>query len=145
MEQISAARDESADLLNARFYHGIVCFFLGELSSERALFEQCHELRQPAVRQSLAKVVPEDSYSVMLGYSAVALGCLGNFERAMHLADDGLNEARRLQHFYTLGFSLLFKCWVSAIVNAPNEIPRHADEMFNLGNEHGFPFGQDGH
>jgi class 3 adenylate cyclase/predicted ATPase len=139
MEQISTARDEPADLLNARFYHGIVCFFLGELSSARALFEQCHELRQPAVRQSLAKVVPEDSYSVMLGYSAVALGCLGNFEQAMHLADDGLNEARRLQHVYTLGFSLLFKCWVSAIVNAPNEIPRHADEMFNLGNEHGFP------
>jgi hypothetical protein len=29
------------------------------------------------------------------------------------LADDGLNEARRLQHVYTLGFSLLFKCGMS--------------------------------
>jgi predicted ATPase len=57
----------------------------------------------------------------------------------MHLVDEGLSEARRLQHVYTLGFSLLCKCWVSAIVNVPDEIPRHSDEMFKLGDEHGFP------
>jgi hypothetical protein len=84
-------------------------------------------------------VVPEDSYSVMLGYLALTLGLLGYFDQAMHLVDEGLSEARRLQHVYTLGFSLLCKCWVSAIVNLPDEIPRHADEMFNLGDEHGFP------
>jgi predicted ATPase len=57
----------------------------------------------------------------------------------MHLVDEGLNRARQLQHVYTLGFSLLFKCWASAIIDATDEIPRHSDEMFNLGNEHGFP------
>jgi hypothetical protein len=139
MEQVGAARNDTAALLSGRFYHGIVRFFLGEFSAARALFEQCHELRDPALRQSLSKVTTEDAYSVMLGYLALTLGYLGYFDQATYRVDEGLAEARRLQHVYTLGFSLLFKCWVSAIVNVPDEIPRHSDEMFNLGNDHGFP------
>ena len=67
------------------------------------------------------------------------IGVSGYYDQAMYRVDEGLAEARRLQHVYTLGFSLLFKCWVSVIINVPDEIPRHSDEMFNLGNEHGFP------
>ena len=104
MQQISEVRNDTAALLNGRFYHGIVCFFLGEFSSARTLFEQCHGLRDPTVRRSLSKVVPEDLYSVMLGYLALTLGLLGYFDQAMHLVDEGLSEARRLQHVYTLGF-----------------------------------------
>ena len=139
MEQVGAARNDTAALLSGRLYHGVVRFFLGEFSSARALFEQCHELRDPALRQSLSKVTTEDAYCLMLAYLAITLGFLGYFDQAMYRADEGVAEARRLQHVYTLGFSLLFKCWVSAIVNVPDEIPRHANELFNLGNEHGFP------
>jgi hypothetical protein len=75
----------------------------------------------------------------MLGYLALTLGYLGYFDQARSRVDEGLSEARRLQHVHTLGASLLFKCWVSTIANLTHETRQHADEMFNLGNDHGFP------
>jgi predicted ATPase len=139
MEQIGKASNDSAVLLSGHLYHGIVRFFLGEFTAARALFEQCHELRDPSLRQSLSKLTAEDGYSIMLGYLALTLAYLGYFDQARSRVDEGLSEARRLQHVHTLGFSLLFKCWVSTIANLTNEIRQHADEMFNLGNDHGFP------
>jgi hypothetical protein len=47
-------------------------------------------------------------------------------------------EARRLRHFYTLGFCLQFKCWTSLIANMMHEV-RQYDELLDLSNEHGFP------
>ena len=139
MEQVGAARNDTAALLSGHLYHGIVRFFLGEFTAARALFEQCHELRDPSLRLSLSKLTAEDGYSLMLGYLALTLSYLGYFDQARSRVDEGLSEARRLQHVYTLGFSLLFKCRVSTIANLTHEIRQHADEMFNLGNDHGFP------
>jgi hypothetical protein len=48
-------------------------------------------------------------------------------------------EARRLRHFYTLGFCLQFKCWTSLIANMMHEVRQYADELLDLSNEHGFP------
>jgi tetratricopeptide (TPR) repeat protein len=113
MEQIGKASNDTAVLLSGHLYHGIVRFFLGEFTAARALFEQCHELRDPSLRQSLSKLTAEDGYSIMLGYLALTLAYLGYFDQARSRVDEGLSEARRLQHVHTLGFSLLFKCWVS--------------------------------
>ena len=70
----------------------------------RALFEQCHGLREPAVRQTLSELTAEDGYSVMLGYLGITLAYLGYFDEARSKANEGLLEARRLQHAYTLTF-----------------------------------------
>jgi predicted ATPase len=139
MEQIGDARKDSAALLLGKLYQGIVRFFLGEFAAARALFEQCHGLRNPALRRTLSKLIAEDGYSIMLGYLALTLAHLGYFDQARARVDEGLSEARRLQHFHTLGFSLLFKCWVSLTTNLTHEVRQYADEMFDLGNEHGFP------
>jgi tetratricopeptide (TPR) repeat protein len=139
MEQIGDARNNAAELLQGRFYHGIVRFFLGELSAARALFERCDGLREPAVRQALSELTAEDGYSVMLGYLGITLAHLGYFDQARLRASEGLLEARRLQHAYTLAFCLVFKCWVASVANLPDEVRQHSEEMFDLANEHGFP------
>jgi hypothetical protein len=43
----------------------------------------------------------------MLGYSSVNVAYLGYLDQARARADEGVLEARRLRHFYTLGFCLL--------------------------------------
>jgi hypothetical protein len=103
------------------------------------LFEQCHGLREPAVRQTLSELTAEDGYSVMLGYLGITLAYLGYFDEARSKANEGLLEARRLQHAYTLTFCLLFMCEVASLANLPQEVRRHAEEMFDIANEHGFP------
>jgi predicted ATPase len=75
----------------------------------------------------------------VLGYLAVTLGYLGYFNQARSRVHEGLSEARRLHHVHTLGFALFFKCFVSSMVNLTDEVRQAADEMFELGNEHGFP------
>jgi hypothetical protein len=60
MEKIGEAQKNSAALLLGHLYHGIVRFFLGEFAAARALFEQCHGLRDPVLRQTISKLTAED-------------------------------------------------------------------------------------
>jgi predicted ATPase len=75
----------------------------------------------------------------MLGYSSANLAYLGYLDQARARADEGVLEARRLRHFYTLGFCLQCKCWTSLTANMMHEVRKYADELFELSNEHGFP------
>ncbi len=137
MQQRGEAQNDLVALLLGRFYHGISRFFLGEFETARVLFEQCHKLRDPALRRDLSKIVAEDCYSVMLGYSSITLAYLGYFDQARARADEGLLEARRLGHAHTLAFCLLFEGWTNSVANTM--VSHHIDEMFDLANEHGFP------
>ena len=140
IEQIGKARSNAAALLHGRLYRGIVHFFLGELDIARTLFEQCHDLGEPAHRKASLAITAEDGYSIMLAYLAVTLAHLGYFDQARSRADQALLEARGLQHTYTLAFCLGFPGWIAFVANQPHEVGRHADEMFDLANEHGFPW-----
>jgi tetratricopeptide (TPR) repeat protein len=138
IQQRGEAQRDTVAVLLGRFYEGISRLFLGEFNAAHALFEQCHELRDPSLRQAVSNILAEDSYSVMLGYSSVNVAYLGYLDQARARADEGVLEARRLRHFYTLGFCLQFKCW-SLIANMMHEVRQYADEVLDLANEHGFP------
>jgi predicted ATPase len=140
MQQHGEEKNDAVALLLGRFYQGVSRCFLGEPEAARVLFEQCHELRDPALRQITSKIVAEDCYSVMLGYWSVILAYLGYFDQARARADEGLLEARRLGHVHTLAFYLLFECVTYSMVNRIQEVSHHIDEMFNLASEHGFPY-----
>jgi class 3 adenylate cyclase len=111
MQQRGEEQQDSVAVLLGRFYEGISRLSLGDFNAAHALFEQCHELRDASLRQAVSHILAEDSYSVMLGYSSVNLAYLGCLDQARTRADEGVLEARRLRHFYTLAFCLLFKCW----------------------------------
>jgi tetratricopeptide (TPR) repeat protein len=140
IEQIGKTRSNAVALLHGRLYRGIVHSLLGELDIARTLFEQCHDLGKPAHRKASLAITAEDGYSIMLAYLAVTLAHLGYFDQARSRANQALVEARALQHPYTLAFCLLFPAWIAWVANQPHEVRRHADEMFDLANEHGFPW-----
>ena len=114
-------------------------YWLGEFAAAHALFEQCDNLRDPVVRNTISRMIPEDAYVAMLGYSSMVLAYLGYFDQAQSRADEGLLEARRLRHAYTLAYALLFKMTALRIAHMEHEIRTYADELFDLSNEHGFP------
>jgi predicted ATPase len=73
MEDFGEVQNDIAALLQGRFLHGIVRFFLGEFVAARALFEQCHRLSDPAHRAVYAALTAEDPHVVMLAYLALTL------------------------------------------------------------------------
>ena len=80
-----------------------------------------------------------DWYCLRLGYLAATLAYLGYFDQARSLANEGLVEARRLQHAHTLEFNLHFMCLVALLANLSHDTRPYVEEMIDLANEHGFP------
>ena len=139
LEQIGGEQNNTAALLQGRLYRGISYYWLGEFERARELFEQCHGLGEPAIRQTLSGRTAEDCYSLMLGYLGSTLAYLGYFDQARLRSDEGALQARQLRQAYTLGFCLLFQCFVAVLTSSPHEVRRHAEEMSDIANEHGFP------
>jgi tetratricopeptide (TPR) repeat protein len=54
LEQIGEEQNNTVALLQGRLYQGITYYWLGEFERARALFEQCHGLGEPAIRQTLS-------------------------------------------------------------------------------------------
>jgi tetratricopeptide (TPR) repeat protein len=136
IEQIGDERNDAATILWRRYMRGITHFFLGDFVSARDLFEQCQGLQ--AHRQAYSTLTAQDLYSTMLGYLAAIFAYLGYFDQARSCANEGLLEARRIQHAHTMVFNLTIMCLVASLSNSPHEVWLHAEEMFNLASEHGF-------
>ena len=139
IEQHGELQNDVTLSLLGHFYHGISRYWLGEFAAAHALFEQSDNLRDPVVRNTISRMIPEDAYVAMLGYSSMVLAYLGYFDQAQSRADEGLLEARRLRHAHTLAYALSFKVTALRIVHMEHEIRTYADELFDLSNEHGFP------
>jgi tetratricopeptide (TPR) repeat protein len=140
MQQIGNERSDVATILQARWSRAMIHYHRGEFVAARDLYEQC--LQEPAHRQTGSALAAEDPYCTAMGYLANTLAYLGYFDQARSRANEGLVEARRLQHAHTLTGNLCCMCWVASLANSPVEVRRHAEEMFNLASEHGFAFWQ---
>jgi class 3 adenylate cyclase/tetratricopeptide (TPR) repeat protein len=140
MERVGNALGKTETVLLSRHCRGIVHVMVGEFDVARTLFEQCHGLGEPAYRKASLAMTSEDSYALMLGWSAANLAYLGYFDQARLRADQMLVEARALQHTYTLAICLLYPLLIAGLANQPNEVRRYAQEMIDLANEHGFPW-----
>jgi predicted ATPase len=140
MQQIGDERSDAATILQARWTRATIYYHRGGFAAARDLYEQC--LQEPAHRLTGSALAAEDPYCTALGYLANTLAYLGYFDQARSRANECLVEARRLQHPYTLAVNLCCMCWVASLANSPQEVRRHAEEMFNLAGEHGFAFWQ---
>jgi class 3 adenylate cyclase/predicted ATPase len=140
MEKFGEARNDEATVLLGHYLHGFNRFDLGEFVTARALFEQCHGLKDPAHRAFYAALTPEDPHTVSLARLALTWAFLGYIDQARARIDAALSKARRLDHAYTLAFVLSVVCWVEEVAGAPDVEERHAEALVALSNEHGFLF-----
>jgi len=75
----------------------------------------------------------------MLSFLAMVLTNLGYIDQGRARIRESASEARRLGHFHNLAIVLSFACWMEWVANSPREVEPHAEEMFHLASEHGFP------
>jgi class 3 adenylate cyclase/tetratricopeptide (TPR) repeat protein len=135
LEQIGAARNDTAAQLLGRSNQGITRFYLGEFIAARALLERCLGLVDPGHHATPG--LSFDPYAPVLTYLALTLAYLGYVDQARSQMDEALSKARRLGHAHTLAEVLVFKNYIDWITGSPTE---YVDECVALTTEHGYQF-----
>jgi hypothetical protein len=124
MEKMGRAQNDPTMLLMGRHRQGLTRLLLGEFVAARALFDQCHELSNPAIRER--RRMPEDPYALMLGQLSRTMACLGYLDQARARTNQALLESRQLRPAHTLAFALIYACGVERVANSPCSVQRHA-------------------
>ena len=139
MEQIGQVHNDLAVMLLGRWMHGLTRLFLGEFIAARTLFEQSHDLKDPAHRAKYV-ALPDDPHTAMLAHLATALACLGHVDQARSSWNEALLAARRLERAFTVVLVLYYACWVEWLTASPHTAQRLAEEAIAVSDEHGFDF-----
>jgi len=140
LEMFGKAHDNLSASLVGKEERGIACFWLGEFTTARALFEQCDALSAPAHRAVLAGWVAQDQYVQTLLYLAHILVVQGHIEQGRARLNAALTEARQLRHGHTSAEAFQFASVVEIFLSSPHEAHRYAQELTALSDEHGFPY-----
>jgi class 3 adenylate cyclase/tetratricopeptide (TPR) repeat protein len=140
LENFGKTHDNSSALLLGKVVRGTTCLFLGELTTARALLEQCDALGEPAHRAVLAPWIVNDQYVQTLVFLALILATQGYIEQGRARLNAGLTEAQALRQASTSCFAISNAVQFESIIFAPHEMHRYALELTALSNEHGFPF-----
>jgi tetratricopeptide (TPR) repeat protein len=140
LENFGKAHDNLSASLLGKESRGLTCLSLGELTTARALSEQCDAFGEPAHRAVLAAWATEDPYVQTLGHLAVILALQGHIEQGRTRSNAALTEARGLRLAPTSAGAFFWASFFESIISSPHEAHRYAQELTSLSNEHGFPF-----
>jgi class 3 adenylate cyclase/predicted ATPase len=127
-------------LVIAHFADGVSRLPRGDFQGAMAALGRALALFEPAKRESYAALVVGDARVVMRTYLSRARLCVGDLDGARRSAEDGLGEARRLGHVYTICHALFQKGYVTANVASPAEALGEFEELRTLAHEHGIAF-----
>jgi len=139
LENFGKAHDNSSASLLGKEERGVTCVYLGELTTARALLEQCDALGDPAHRAVLAAWVVHDQHVQTLLNLAVILALQGHIKQGRTRLNAALTEARALRHASTSALAFSWACHFEAVISSPHEAHRYAQELMALSNEHCFP------
>jgi predicted ATPase len=139
MEKLGKTRNDHATLLLGHYIHGASCYFRGEFVTARALLERCDGLKDPAARAICGTIAVADPHAASLGHLGLTLTLLGLIDQGCARVEEGLTEARQLDHPFTVAFVLSKVCAVEAAAGLLEEARQHAEELVALANQHGFP------
>ena len=137
LETFGKAHDNLSASLVGKETRGLTSLFLGELTTARALFEQCDALDELAIRAGAAAANVLVMRDPCL---AITLGAQGYIEQGRTRLNAALTEARRLQHAHTSASVFVWASIFEYVISSPHEAHRYAQELTALSNEHGFPF-----
>ena len=137
LETFGKAHDNLSASLVGKETRGLTSLFLGELTTARALFEQCDALDESAIRAGAAAANVLVMRDPCL---AITLGAQGYIEQGRTRLNAALTEARRLQHAHTSASVFVWASIFEYVISSPHEAHRYAQELTALSNEHGFPF-----
>jgi class 3 adenylate cyclase/tetratricopeptide (TPR) repeat protein len=139
IERIGEAQDDVGLLLLGHFLHGLTSMHLGDFLAARTLFERSHRMDDPAHRAVYLEIATADPHDFMLTALALTLTCLGYVDQGRARLNEGLRDARRHGHAYTLAVVLSLGASIWRVTRLPHEAQQHAGEVVALSTEHDFP------
>jgi class 3 adenylate cyclase/tetratricopeptide (TPR) repeat protein len=138
MLRLGEAQNKPPLTLMGRRLLGVTALARGDFAVAVAYLERCLKDFDPADRPFYASLAIDDLRVNMMGYLATALVSLGRLDEAHACIAATLDEARRLSHGYTIVHALVTACWCNWCGAEWTSLLRHAEEVLELSNKHGF-------
>jgi len=137
-----ANREQSSDLLvEAHRNLGTTYFYLGRFDEARRHLFTAKALYDSNLHRSHALLYGQDPGITARIYLARTLWVLGEAEQAETLAQEAIGMARKLDHPFTLVFTLNFLSWVYSTVRNANRTLELADEAIAVSTRYSFELG----
>jgi predicted ATPase len=135
--------EDGADVVITVMGHrlsGLTYFYLGELLASRAHLEQALARFDPAHRAFYMSFTVQDPLVPLLTYLSLDLRCLGYLDQARFKIEAAVEEARKLDHAFSLAIALFGACRVDWATRSREELLARADALVAVSDEHGFPY-----
>jgi predicted ATPase len=119
---------------------GLTCFFLGEFLAARAHLEQALARFDPAHRPFYMSFDIQEPLVTLLYFLSQDLFCLGYLDQARLRSKAAVDEARKLDHAYSLAIALFGVCRIDWATGFREELLARANALIAVADEHGFPW-----
>ena len=137
-----AHREQSSDLLvEAHRNLGTTYFYLGRFDEARTHLLTAKSLYDPNQHRSHAVLYGQDPGITARIYLARTLWILGELEQVEPLALEAIGMARKLEHPYTLVFTLNFLSWLYSAARNMNRTLELTDEAIAVSTQYSFALG----
>ncbi len=121
------------------FAVGNIRFWRGEFIEARVHLERAMALYRPEHHERLVGDFGENAYVTSGAYLSWALCFLGYPDQAEEAARKALEEAYRINHPFSLGYTLTFVTVLQRMLRRPSDALAYAEETIALAEEHGYP------
>ena len=137
-----AHREQRSDLLvEAHRDLGTTYFYLGQFDEARTHLLAAKSLDDPNQLRSLALRYGQDPGITARIYLARTLWILGEVEPVDSLALEAIGMARKLEHPYSLVFTLVFLSWLYSTIRNAKRTLELADEAIAVSTQYSFALG----
>ncbi len=136
---IATAAKDADLLLEGNLVVGCSSFHMGELATCRQHFEQVLDDYRADDHQHHAYVFGQDPLAAGGAYLSSALWCHGEAAHAFTVAEKAIEQARVMEHPYSLALALIFVARVHQMNGDPEAVAKLAGEALLVSQEFGFP------
>ena len=129
---------DSSRLLRAHYTLGTSLFYMGELASALAHYEQGMAVHATQERRGPATIEGQDAGISCLVYAALTLCLLGYLDQARQKSHEALGFAHELDHPFSIAFALNQTARVHQYRREVQETQELAETLITLATKHGF-------
>ena len=133
--------EETADAAVTNVGHrlrGATCLQLGEFLTARTHLEKALAQLAPGDRPFYMSLSPQDARVTLLTFLSFDLSYLGYLDQARLRSEEAVEEARKLDHAFSLAWALTAACTVAWTTRSREELQARAHTLIAVSEEHGF-------
>jgi DNA-binding SARP family transcriptional activator len=131
---------DSGLLVEGHVVMGAILLYLAQFSASRTHLEQAWALYDSIHHSAHAAVYGQEPGVMGQAFLAICLWYLGYADRSLHLMQEVLALAHKVDHQYTVGLAQFFTTWLHHLRQEPAAARAIARDAIELARQHGFQF-----